>query len=305
MQILTDSRIQSDPNEMDRFSILPVWRRLSAQIVITTAAMLAIVLLGELAAPRFDAQVERLLALALAPIPVLLWLYVSVLPEFSAARPRRRLIGVAVISALTASAIGLPLVEDFFRVQQWLPLQSVFARILGYTLTAGIVDAGLKFLALRYLILPQGLRVRSDAVAYALASAIGYSAFLNLALIWRLEPTWDIAAIYLLANLTIQLASGLFIGLGIIESYFSDAYPLVLPANLLVAAVTTGIISALVGGFLSGPLSTAGNTHRPLFAFALLVAILSATIGIVYFLYSNAERREREAFGRQWDADAI
>lgn len=303
--MLTDTRFQSDLNQMDTYSILPVWRRLSAQLVITTAALLAVVLLGELAPLRFDRQVERLLALALVPLPVILWLYLAVLPEFSVARPRRRLIGVAVISALTASAIGLPLVEDFFRVQQWLPLQSVFARILGYTLTAGIVDAGLKFLVLRYLILPQGLRVRGDAVAYALASAIGYSAFLNLALIWRLEPTWDIAAIYLLSNMTIQLASGLFIALGIIESYFSDAYPLVLPANLLAAAVTTGIITALVGGFLSGPLSTAGNTDRPLFAFALLVASLSATIGIVYFLFSNAERREREAFGRQWDTDGI
>ena len=243
--------------------------------------------------------------LALVPLPVILWLGVSVLPEYRVSRPRRRLIGVAVVSALTASAIGLPLVNDFFAVQQWLPLQSVFTRILGYTVTAGIVDAGLKFLVLRYLILPQGLRVRSDAVAYGLASSIGYSAFLNLALIWRLEPTWDIAAIYLLANLAVQLASGLFLALGIIESYFADAYPLVLPANFVVAAITTGIISAMVGGFLSGPLSTAGNTDRPLFAFAMLVGSLIAILGIVYFLYSNAERRERESFGTQWDSNGI
>lgn len=300
-----DTRFQADLDRADTYSFLPVWRRLSAQIVITVATLLAIVLLGELVRPSFHAQVERLLSLGLVPLPVILWLGISVLPEYRVSRPRRRLIGVAVVSALTASAIGLPLVNDFFRVQQWLPLQSVISRILGYTLTAGIVDAGLKFLVLRYLILPQGLRVRSDAVAYALASAIGYSAFLNLALIWRLEPTWDIAAIYLLSNITIQLASGLFLALGIIESYFADAYPLVLPANLLVAAMTSGIIIALVGGFLSGPLSTAGNTDRPLFAFAMLVGSLIATLGIVYFLYSNAERREREAFGRQWDSNGI
>ena len=299
-----ETRFQTDLDRADTYSFLPVWRRLSAQIVITVATLLTIVLIGEWVPPSFDTQLDHLLSLALVPFPVILWLFVSVLPEYRVSRPRKRLIGVAVVSALTASAIGLPLVDDFFRVQQWLPLQSVFTRILGYTLTAGIVDAGLKFLVLRYLILPQGLRVRSDAVAYALASSIGYSAFLNLALIWRLEPTWDIAAIYLLSNITVQLASGLFVALGIIESYFADAYPLVLPANFLVAAMTTGIISALVGGFLSGPLSTAGNTDRPLFAFALLIGALVATLGIVYFLYSNAERREREAFGRQWDSDA-
>ncbi len=300
-----DTRLQSDLDRADTYAFLPVWRRLSAQIVITTATLLAIVLFNELLSPSFDAQLERLLSLALVPFPVILWLFVSVLPEYRVSRPRRRLIGVAVVSALTASAIGLPLVNDFFRVQQWLPLQSVFTRILGYTLTAGIVDAGLKFLVLRYLILPRGLRVRSDAVAYALASSIGYSAFLNSALIWRLEPTWDIAAIYLLFNITVQLASGLFLALGIIESYFSDAYPLVLPANFLVAAMTTGITSASVGGFLSGPLSTAGNTDRPLFACALLVGSLFATLGIVYFLYSNAERSEREAFASQRNSHGI
>ncbi len=303
--MLMDTRFQSDLDRADTYAFLPVWRRLSAQIATTVATLLAIVLIGELARPSFDAQLERLLSLALVPFPVMLWLFVSVLPEYRVSRPRRRLIGVAVVSALTASAIGLPLVNDFFTVQQWLPLQSVFTRILGYTLTAGIVDAGLKFLVLRYLIIPQGLRVRSDAVAYALASSIGYSAFLNLALIWRLEPTWDIAAIYLLFNITVQLASGLFLALGIIESYFSNAYPLVLPANFLVAAMTTGITSALVGGFLSGSLSTLGNTDRPLFAFALLAGFLVATLGIVYFLYSNAERSEREAFGRQWDSNGI
>ncbi len=303
--MLMDTRFQSDLNRADTYAFLPVWRRLSAQIATTVATLLAIVLIGELARPSFDAQLERLLSLALIPFPVMLWLFVSVLPEYRVSRPRRRLIGVAVVSALTASAIGLPLVNDFFTVQQWLPLQSVFTRILGYTLTAGIVDAGLKFLVLRYLIIPQGLRVRSDAVAYALASSIGYSAFLNLALIWRLEPTWDIAAIYLLFNITVQLASGLFLALGIIESYFSNAYPLVLPANFVVAAMTTGITSALTGGFLSGSLSTLGNTDRPLFAFALLAGFLVATLGIVYFLYSNAERSEREAFGRQWDSNGI
>ena len=299
----SDIPYQADLAQEGAYSFLPVWRKLSLLLIILTIALLVIVLVGEFLQPRFDLQIERVLSLALVPLSVLLWLVVSVLPESRVARPRRRLIGVAVVSALTASAIGMPLVRDFFRVAEWLPLQSVFLRIVGYALTAGIVNAGLKFVVLRYLIYPQGLRVRSDAIAYALASAVGYSAFLSFALIWQLEPTWDIAAIYLLANLTIQLASSMFIALGIVESYFSDAYPLVLPINVAVAALTTGVITALVGGFLSGPLTTAGNAARPLFAFAMLVAALVITLGTVYFLYSNSERREREAYMSQWNSE--
>lgn len=300
-----ETRIQPDPPQADMYSILPVWRNLALQLMILTTTLLLIVLFGELFQPRFDLPIERALSIALVGLPLILWLSVSVLPESRVARPRRRLFGVAVVSGLTASAIGLPLVQEFFRVQDWLPLQSVFSRILGYTLTAGVVDAGLKFVVLRYLIYPQGLRVRGDGIAYAFAGALGYSAFLNFAVVWQLEPNWNIAAIYLLSNVAVQVASSMFIALGIIESYFSDAHPLVLPINVLVAALSIGLITGLVGGFMSGPLSTAGNVDRPLFAFALLGASLVLALGIVYFLYSNSERREREAYMSQWNPDGI
>lgn len=301
----SETRVQPEPSLADTYSFLPVWRNLVLQLIVLTSVLLLIVLAGEFIQPRFDPRIERALSFALAALPLLLWLYVSVLPESRVARPRRRLFGVAVVSALTASALGLPLVQEFFRVQDWLPLQSVFSRILGYTFTAGFVDAGLKFIVLRYLIYPQGLRVRGDVIAYAFAGAIGYSVFLNFAVVWQLEPNWNIAAIYLLSNVTVQLASSMFIALGIIESYFSDAHPLVLPINVLVAALSTGLITGLVGGFLSGPLSTAGNADRPLFAFALLGASLVLALGIVYFLYSNSERREREAYVSRWNLDGI
>ena len=303
--MLLDTRAQSDPQRADIYSFLPVWRRLGLQLFILTVALLLIVLLGQVLQPRPDVAIDRFLSLALVFLPLIFWLYFSAFPESRVARPRRRLIGVAVASALTASAIGLPLVQDFFRVQEWLPLQSVFARIVGYALTAGIVDAGLKFAVLRYLIFPQGLRVRSDAVAYAIAGAVGYSGFLNMAQVWQINPTWDSAAILVFSNMTIQLASSLFIALGIIESYFSDAYPLVLPINVGVAAISAGLIMALVGGFMSGPLGTAGNSDRPLFSFAMLLAALVAALGVVYFLYSNAERREREAYMSQWNSDGV
>lgn len=301
----SETRVQPDPAQADTYSFLPVWRNLVLQLIVLTFVLLLIVMIGEFIQPRFDLRIERALTFALVALPLLLWLYVSVLPESRVARPRRRLFGVAVVSALTASAIGLPLVQEFFRVQEWLPLQSVFSRILGYTLTAGFVDVGLKFIVLRYLIYPQGLRVRGDGIAYGFAGALGYSAFLNFAVVWQLEPNWNIAAVYLLSNVTVQLASSMFIALGIIESYFSDAHPLVLPINVLVAALSTGLITGLVGGFMSGPLSTAGNVDRPLFAFALLGASLALALGIVYFLYSNSERREREAYMSQWNPNGV
>ncbi len=294
-----DIQNQAAANDGDTYAFLPVWRRMSLQLVLLAGISLVAVLIGEFLQPSFSRELGWFLAHLFVFSPLLFWLLFSVLPEYSVARPRRRLMGVAMVSALTASAIGLPLVEEFFQVELWLPLESVSQRIIGFTLTAGVVDVGLKFLVLRYLIYPQALRVRSDAIAYAFASAIGYSFFLNLALLWSLQPIWDLAAIYILANFTIQFGSSMYIALGMIESYFSDAFPLVLPINLLLAALMTGLITALLGGLLSGPLGLSGNTDRPFFALLMLFAMLFGTLGIVYFLYSNSERREREAYGAQ------
>ena len=280
----------------ESYGILPVWRRLSLLFITLSAICGGVIVAGEALPPAFSADFNRALSLILTALPAVLWLLISVLPEYRVERPRRRLIGVAVVSGLTASAIGLPLAETFFVLDQWLPLQSVFQRIIGFTLTAGMIDAGLKFTVLRYLIYPQALRVRGDAVAYALASAIGYSFYLSLVLIWRSEPTWNHSAIYVLSSFTIHVASSLFIALGIVESYFSDAFPLVLPANLLAAAVINGVLQALLPGLLSGPLSQAGAADRPLFGLMFLVAAAFASVGASYFLYSNSERLEREAY---------
>ena len=287
----------------ESYGIVPVWRRLSLLFIFLSAVCGFIVIADEALTIALDADLRRALSLMLAALPVILWLLIAVLPELRVERPRRRLIGVAVVSGLTASALGLPLAQAFFVVDQWLPLQSVFQRIVGFTLTVGMIDLGLKFVVLRYLIYPQALRVRSDAVAYALAAAIGYSFYLSLELVWRLEPTWSHAAIYVLSSFTIQAASSLYIALGIIESYFADAFPLVLPVNLLLAALIAGLAQALLPGLLSGPLSQAGSADRPLFGLMFLLAASIASLGSAYFLYANSERRQREAYVSQEGAD--
>ena len=292
-------------NQAENLAFRPVWRRMSLQLAALSLLAGLSALANELSLPRPNAELNRAVSLGFVFIPPLMWLLWSVLPEYKFSRPRRRLIGVALVSGLTASAIGLPLVESFFAVDRWLPLQSVFTRVIGYTVTAGVLGVGLQFVVLRYLIIPQGLRVRSDAVAYAFAGAIGYSFFLNFAYVGRLEPTWDVAAMLVLANVSIQFSSCLFIALGIVEFYFGDAFPLALPAYIAVAAFVAGLITALFPGLLSGLLSQTGSADRPLFGLGMLVAAWCLSLGFAYFLYATSERREREAFGGRGDFDGI
>ena len=277
---------------------LPVWRRLVAQLVISLLLGGSVVVVFELLGVGQTNGFLRYLAPAFTALPVALWLLISVRPEYRTLRPRRRLISVAIVAGLLASAIGVPLVQDFFRVDQWLPHESAFRRVLGFALTAGMTDAGLKLLVLRYMIIPTELRLRADCVAYALASAIGYSFFLNLELIGRVQPAPSIAAILVLANLVSQVASAMFIAIGISESVFSDALPPVLPINLLAAAFSTGIIITFASGLMGGTLTTSGSSDRPFFGIAFVIVATGIALGVSAFLYRVSERREREfAFG--------
>ncbi|MCY3717294.1 MAG: hypothetical protein OXG92_12605 [Chloroflexi bacterium] len=280
--------------EVETIDVLPVWQRIALQLGVLAVVALGVVLASELLALETEGVVRRALSLALVPLPLLLWLLFSALPESRFARPRRSLIGVAVLSGLCASTFGLPLIEDFFQIGQWLPLRSVFQRIVGYTVTVGIVDVGIKFMVLRFLALPNALRERSDVVAYAMAAAVGYSFYFNLVSIWRLDPAWELAAITVLANTVIQFASSMSMALGIAASYFANAFPSVLPLSLVFAAFTTGLIAPQVPGLTNGPLGIAGNETRPLFGVAFLLAALLLSLAGAYFLYNNAERRQRE-----------
>lgn len=275
---------------------VPVWRRVVLQLFAVALLALAVVLVSELQLLEPSQDLGLLIGLGIAAAPPALWLAAAVAPEYKVLRPRRRLVGVAIVSALVASAIGLPVVQDFFRIVQWLPHESAFGRIVGYTLTAGIVDAGLKLLILRTIVVPGELRLRSDSIAYAMASAVGYSFFLNLELILSVQPSPGIAAIYVLANYVTQFASAMFIAIGISESFFSDALPPVLPMNVLLAAISTGVISSVYTGVMGGALTTQGSGDRPFFGIGFLIIALIASCGTIYFLYHVSERREREAY---------
>lgn len=292
-------------DDSQRHATVPVWRNIVIQLAMIIALCLLLLVLSEALSLKPEGDVSRVLTAVLLIFAPGVWLAVAVAPEAQSSRPRRRLIGVAVLSGLSAAAIGLPLVQDFFRLEEWLPLETVFRRILGFALTAGLVDAGLKLLVLRFTIYPNELRMRSDAVAYCLASAVGYSFYLNIAIVLQLQPSLAIAANYVLANLAIQFASAMFIALGIAESYFGNAIPLVLPTNVIAAAATTGLIAPVFTGIMSGPLGTAGNEDRPLFGILFLIAAICLSGALTFFLYNASERREREMFVGSGDRDGL
>src|SRR5690606_10891330 len=92
------------------------------------------------------------IALALAPLA--LWIVFSWWRERFVPQPRQNLAGVVIIAALSANAVGLPVINDVFQLERWLSLESAIYRIIGYTFTMGIVQSTIVYLVVRYTAWP-------------------------------------------------------------------------------------------------------------------------------------------------------
>lgn len=296
MSQVNDSRIIAPPIEEEIFPYRRVWRSVSMQAIVISLISALFVLLDEFLNLQLSEDLNNIIVGFLITSPVLLWIIFSVIPERLVIEPRQNLIVVAVVSGLTASAIGIPLIDNFFQIDDWIPLESAFRRILGFAFTVGIIDTAIKFIVLHFFIFPQKLRVRIDAIAFAVASAIGYSFVVNLYTIVEIQPTYSIAIILILSNFVMQICSSLFLAYGLSEIYFTKANFFILPIMIVISALVIGLISPFTTGLMNGPLFVDGNANRPLFSLGFLIGVLFLFFIVIFFLYNVAERRERESF---------
>lgn len=242
--------------------------------------------------PRF----YRPIGLALALLPFALWLIFSWWRERAVPQPRQNLLAIAVVTALAANAVGIPLVEDYLQIDRWLPLESAINRIIGYTFTEGVVEATIMYVVVRYIVWPAGFRTRLDAVAYGAASAVGYATVLNLRLILSNALPPDVAAFRVFDTLALQTAMGTVIGYGLAEVCFNrQPFPLLLSATIALAAFITGVGVPLRSGLTNASLVQGVSSVSPVLGFLFSAGLLFAVSVAFGFLFNNAEREDREA----------
>lgn len=273
----------------------PVWRSLMIQqgiLFVLAAGMFAAVNFLGIQLPANFSQIGGLL---LVFVPVGLWLLLSWRPESSAPQPRQRLINVAIISGLAANAIAVPMVQDFFQVDLWLPLAGAINRIIGYSFTAGITYEIIKYLVIRYTVWPDDFSERFDSVAYGTAGAIGFSTVLNLIFILSDTPPPDIAALRIFETTTLQLATSLIVGYALAELRFSRPTPLLLPSAVAVAAFINGVAIPIRAGLVNATFNLTTSAPKSLFGLGFAVALFAVAVAVVSFLLRSTEQQAREA----------
>ncbi len=269
-----------------------VWRSALIEVGIMLIITVLAVLVERFLHPRLDDTQRHIAGLTFALAPVALWYVFSYLAERQSPQPRIRLFTVLILGALVANAVGVPLIDRVFAVDDWLSTAPGSSRIIGYTLTVGIVQEFLKYAVVRYSVWPSAFRVRSDGIAYAMAASVGYATILNVNFALSTSASLSMAALRITELTLSQMAISTIMGFFLAELKITYRPAIFwLPGGLLLAALLTGIAVTFRGGLVVGGVSpdgTGNNAFQGLGAAVFLVIFLFATFN---FLINNADER--------------
>ncbi len=293
MSRYTTSGLLTPPREEEEvYPYRPVWGSVIIEMSLLFGLSMASFVVGGILEP--PTAIGPIVNLLLALSPLILWGFFSYLREQSVPRPRTRLLAVSVISALVANAITIPILS-YFQFEKWLSLLETVDHVIGYTLTIGIVFEFSKYVVLRLIIWPEHIRIRTDAIAYSLAAAIGYVTVINLHFIDQAEISFDLVAARVFANTVFQTAGSMLIAYGLAEGRFNRRSLFLVPSTLLLAALMHGLGVTARGGVVNANFTLGIAATRPLFGMMVVFVLIASVLAICIIIFAAAERREREA----------
>jgi RsiW-degrading membrane proteinase PrsW (M82 family) len=235
--------------------------------------------------PSFTPTTLLLTGVALALVPAVIWLAVFYQQDRIEPEPKQFVLGVFVLGALLAAAVGVPLVENAFRVSDWLYTDAL-TTILGGIFVVGFTQEFLKYAAVRYSMYnsPE-FDEATDGVVYATAAGLGYATVLNIRFVVQ-NGGVDLGA-GIITMAVVALAQAGFAG---ITGYFLgrakfESEPLWwMPLGITLAAVANGLFNWARGEVTRGGVSLSGGAANPWFGLILAGLVAFVCLGAVSWL---------------------
>ena len=225
-----------------------VWRAGVVQIVgmaLFSGAVAAVAgALGEL-----DRTARIVIGLFLALVPSALWILYFYRQDRLEPEPKTRIGMVFLLAALLTEALGLRIIDDWFRVPRWASADTRTS-LLASILIAGFTLQTIAYAAVRAVVYAsQEFDERMDGIVYGTVAGLGVAALLNLH--------------YVVDNEGVALAPG------------------------VIQTATTALAQASCGGLMGYFLGAAKFEHRPVWWVAFGVAAAAVLNGALAWLLSE------------------
>ena len=235
--------------------------------------------------PVFTATGLLLIGIFLALVPAAIWLIFFYLQDRAEPEPKGYVLGVFLLGAMLAAAVGVPLIENVFRISHWIHA-STLATILGGILVVGFTQEFLKYAAVRYSIYHSDeFDEPTDGVIYATAAGLGYASVLNIQFVVSnggvdLGTGVITMAVVALAQASFSGITGYFLG----RAKFESEQIWWMPLGITLAAVFNGLFNWTRGLVAQTSISLSGATTSLWPGLILAAVVAFITSGIVLWL---------------------
>ncbi len=272
-----------------------VWR--SALYEMIVLVILAAGLQIGLARVHLDAGQRQAVSAVIALAPVGLWLFFTWRREQRVQHPRQRLLTVALLGLVMTAAVVIPVISRIVVPADWLYGASGLTRLIGYSLTVGVVTELIKYLVLRYTVWWEHFERRADAVAYSLTVSLGVATMLNLqfALLDGGAQAGP-AAIRIVSVVLSQGAAGLPVAYGLMRMKLRPT--VYEPALfLLFGAFLHGFYMMMRAGIAIQGFSARASGNSPVAGLIFSVIFALTFYGLFAFLIASADARDEKVAG--------
>jgi RsiW-degrading membrane proteinase PrsW (M82 family) len=257
---------------------------------VLVAALVGFILLvvgvDRVAQPAMDGGLLVAAGIFLALVPALIWLLFFYLQDRLEPEPKRYVIGVFVLGALLAAAIGIPLVNDIFGVSDWL-YEGALMQLVGGILVIGFGQEFLKYAAVRYTVYgSREFDERLDGVIYGTAAGLGYATMLNIHYVLsNAGVDLSVGVIRIVVTALAQASFSGIVGYFLAQDKFEGKPVWWMPLGLALAAVLNGTFI-----FVRDLATVRGLQFNPWNGLILAAVVALVVLGVLFWLMRKANR---------------
>ncbi|MCA9929992.1 MAG: PrsW family intramembrane metalloprotease, partial [Anaerolineales bacterium] len=161
-----------------------VWQADIASIAMLVLFVLAIYGVEQFVQPTFSSSGLLMWGVVMAIVPAVIWLAFFYRRDRLEPEPKHMVMQLFLLGGLLANGVGIPAIEGWFDVPNWLSSSPLWSQLLGGWLIVGMVQELLVYTAVRFTIYNHvEFDEETDGVVYATAAGIGYATVLNIAFV--------------------------------------------------------------------------------------------------------------------------